>query len=99
MKPRAENGTKPTPSRWWSAQYQDKSIHPVEGVLPFNDAKVKVGGKQELRRAEWRALFPTWDEAHAHLLDYVRGIWHRAERSVEVAQADVARVENMREPQ
>lgn len=97
-------------NKWWRASYSWRyEITPVEVVkeLPetllilerhgWNNDKPPVEARVKKSSSQTR-YFPTWQEAHVHLLEVAENRLQHARRSLEKAQSEYGNVKGMRAP-
>lgn len=82
---------------WYRAWPTFNEIVPVD-VDKATDSSVWIGGRRLARATDHQSYFPTWDEAHAHLLQRAQEDLDRARRSLERAQGRHGNVKGMRQP-
>lgn len=82
-------------SRWYRTAF--RAIEAVD-VEHWNDTSVWIGGRRRTRVSAWQALFPTWQEAHAHLLAEAELKLIAARRALELAQGEHGNIKGMKEP-
>lgn len=80
---------------WWEVSWgQIKTAK----VAKATDKSVWVKGGREARITTWKSYFPTWAEAHAHLLTQCADSVDRAQRSLHGAEQLLAQVKDMQSP-
>jgi hypothetical protein len=94
---------------WFKTERWNTKIQPVEVVKVTEKTvtvrhKIFIMGKDDKvieRRHDktgYEHFFPTWEEAHSHLLTRTEGAVHSARRQLELAQSEFGNVKGMKQP-
>ncbi len=83
--------------KWFqtSGRYSPR-ITPVE-VERHTDASVWINGRRHARISGWECYFPTWKEAHDHLLGEAAARVASARRKLEIANSTYGNIKGMKE--
>lgn len=84
--------------KWFKAEhYYTPSIR-VEEVDKATEHKVFFKGISEFKHANGHTWFPTWEEAHNHLIGWAEQKVQQARRSLELAHGVLGNVKGMKPP-
>lgn len=91
-------------STWYRTNRTDEKIEPVEVVketahfVTLAPSGFYSRERREAKSSEWYSYFPTWKEAHAHLMERTERKVIEARRALELANAEHGNVRGMKEP-
>lgn len=86
---------------WWEVNdWGTPTITPVE-VLSTTEHTIILAGvaRANARRRKADVYFPTWEKAHAHILELTKSRLESARRSLQDAQGKYGNVVGMRNPE
>ena len=82
---------------WYQTTGYGKRITPLV-VQRYTDSSVWVGGRRRARVTDWESVFPTWEEAKAHLLSQADKNLQSARAALARAQAEYGNIKGMKDP-
>lgn len=82
---------------WFFADTIQNKIRPIE-IERSTDKNVWIEGHRCPRNTKWRSYFPTWEEAHAHLLQRAETNLVRVRRLLQRAQSTHGNIKGMKPP-
>lgn len=85
-------------STWYKARHGRPEILAAE-VERSSESSVWIGGKRSARLShDWYCYFPTWDEAHAHLIREAEADVQQARLRLDRANGALGNVKGMKRP-
>lgn len=82
---------------WFRVWLSFHEIRPFQ-VEKFTDSSVWIGGRRNVRLTNHMSYFPTWDEAHTHLLQRTKADLDSARQRLQRAQGLYGNVKGMQRP-
>jgi hypothetical protein len=85
------------PKKWYRTWGSFSEIKPVD-VERSTDNSVWIKGRRSQRTGSWLEYWPTWNEAHAHLVTAAKNKVAQAEQELHSAHCKLLAILDMKEP-
>lgn len=77
----------------------DKTLTIRTKSVSWHTGKETINDSRNAKVSDWHCFFPSWQEAHAYLMDSAANHVHRAKLALEQAKAAEGNVKGMKPPQ